>query len=120
MGKRKAFDKGVLQLVDEGAIQMLKPTDMSNDLIFAAVGQLQFEVMQYRLKDEYGVETVYTALPYQCSAWIVGDMKTFAKSTSSAIVHDRQGRPMALFTSQWDKQYTMKQNPKHQLVDVLV
>jgi len=120
VGKRKAFDKGVLQLVDEGAIQMLKPTDMSNDLIFAAVGQLQFEVMQYRLKDEYGVETVYTPLSYQCSAWIVGDMKTFAKSTSSAIVHDRQGRPMALFTSQWDKQYTMKQNPKHQLVDVLV
>ncbi len=76
--------------------------------------------MQYRLKDEYGVETVLTPLPYQCSAWIIGDMKTFAKSTSSVLVQDRQGRPMALFTSQWEKQYCIKQNPKHQLVDVLV
>lgn len=43
--------------------------------IFAAVGKLQFEVMQHRLKDEYGVETVSTPLPYQCSAWLVGDLK---------------------------------------------
>lgn len=76
--------------------------------------------MQYRLKDEYGVETIFTPLPYQCSAWILGDPKTFAKSTSSVLVADRQNRLMVLFTSQWDKQYTMKQNPKHQLVDVLV
>jgi len=118
VGKRKSFDKGVLQLVDEGAIQLLKQGE--NELIFAAVGQLQFEVMQYRLKDEYGVETIFTPLPYQCSAWILGDPKTFAKSTSSVLVADRQNRLMVLFTSQWDKQYTMKQNPKHQLVDVLV
>lgn len=119
VGKRKSFDKGVLQLIDEGAIQMLKTADASNDLIFAAVGQLQFEVMQYRLKDEYGVETILTPLPYQCSAWILGDLKTFAKSTSSALVNDRQGRPMVLFTSPWDKQYTARQNPNHQLVEIL-
>lgn len=120
VGKRKSFDKGVLQLTHEGAIQMLESYEREGDLIFAAVGQLQFEVMQYRLKDEYGVETSLSLLPYQCSAWILGDMKTFVKSTSSVIVKDRQGRPMALFTSQWDKQYTIKQNPKHELVDVLV
>ena len=76
--------------------------------------------MQYRLKDEYGVETILTPLPYQCSAWILGDVNTFSKSSSSMIVYDRQGRPMALFTSQWDKQYCIKQNPNHELVDVLV
>ena len=76
--------------------------------------------MQYRLKDEYGVETVLTALPFQCSAWIVGDIQTFNKSTSSALVLDRQGRPMALFTSQWEKQYSIRENPKLQFVDVLV
>jgi peptide chain release factor 3 len=120
VGKRKAFDKGVLQLTNEGAIQMLKSYDRDRDLIFAAVGQLQFEVMQYRLKDEYGVETVLTPLSYNCSAWILGDMKTFVKSTSLLLVQDRQGRPMALFSSPWEKQYSMKQNPNHQLVDVVV
>lgn len=120
VGKRKPFDKGTLQLIDEGAIQMLKSYPEGGDLIFAAVGQLQFEVMQYRLKDEYGVETILTPLPYQCSAWIIGDMNTFAKPTGAALVQDRQGRPMALFSSQWEKDYCMKQNPKHELVDVRV
>jgi len=118
VGKRKAFDKGVLQLVDEGAIQQLGIPDREGEVIYAAVGKLQFEVMQYRLKDEYGVETILTLLPYQCSAWILGDIKTFNKSFSSLIVLDRQERPMILFTDQWDKQHCIKQNPKHQLVDV--
>lgn len=118
--KRKSFDKGILQLTDEGAIQLLRPLQQSGDLIFAAVGQLQFEVMQYRLKDEYGVETVLNLLPYKCSAWILGDINTFVNSTTSIIVHDKEGCPMVLFTSQWDKQYTIRQNPKHELVDIRV
>lgn len=120
VGKRKSFDKGVLQLTDEGAIQLLHSYEREGDLIFAAVGKLQFEVMQYRLKDEYGAETILTPLPYQCSAWILGDMSTFEKTTTCLLVKDRQSRPMALFTTQWEKQYCMKQNPKHQFVDVLV
>lgn len=120
VGKRKAFDKGVLQLTDEGAIQVLYSYEREGELIFAAVGKLQFEVMQYRLKDEYGAETILTPLPYQCSSWIKGDMNSFEKTTSSLLVKDRQGNPMALFTSQWEKQYCMKQNPHHQFNDVLV
>jgi peptide chain release factor 3 len=120
VGKRKSFDKGILQLSDEGAIQMLKSHDRDGDLIFAAVGQLQFEVMQYRLRDEYGVETALSPLPFTCSAWILGDIKTFEKSSNSALVQDRFGRPMALFTSPWEKQYSIKQNPGLQFVDVLV
>jgi peptide chain release factor 3 len=119
VGKRKSFDKGVLQLSDEGAIQVLKTGVREGDFIYAAVGKLQFEVMQYRLKDEYGVETVLTLLPYQCSAWILGDLQTFSKSSSSLLVFDRQDRPMGLFRDQWDKQYCIKNNPNHQLVDVL-
>ena len=57
IGKRKSFDKGIHQLTNEGAIQLLKAYGRDDELIFAAVGQLQFEVMQYRLKDEYGVDT---------------------------------------------------------------
>ena len=82
-------------------------------------GKLQFEVMQYRLKDEYGVETLVTPLPYQCSAWILGDIKTFKKSSTALIVQDRLERPMVLFSEHWEKQYAIKQNPEHQLVDIL-
>ncbi len=120
VGKRKSFDKGILQLSNEGAIQLLHSCEDEGDLIFAAVGQLQFEVMQYRLKDEYSVDTVLTSLPYQCSAWIIGDIKTFATPTQSIVVKDKHDNPMALFTSPWEKQYCAKQNPKHELVDVLV
>lgn len=120
IGKRKSFDKGVLQLVDEGAVQMLRSNQSDGDLIFAAVGQLQFEVMQYRLRDEYGVETILSSLPYQCSAWIIGDLKGFNKPTNSMLVQDRQGKPMGLFSSEWEKQFCIKQNPNHKFVDVLV
>ena len=119
VGKRKAFDKGVQQLTSEGAIQLLHNYDREGDLIFAAVGKLQFEVMQYRLKDEYGVETVLTPLPYQCSAWVIGDIENLSKTTSLLLVRDSKNNPMVLFTSQWEKQYCMKQNPHHQFVDVL-
>lgn len=119
IGKRKSFDKGVAQLTDEGAIQLLRPFDILGDYIFGAVGKLQFEVMQYRLKDEYNVETLLNHLPYQCSAWIIGELQTFKKTTDSMIVQDRQGRPIILFNSPWDKQYAVKLNPDHQLVDFL-
>lgn len=120
VGKRKSFDKGIAHLSEEGAIQILKSGEREGDYIFAAVGKLQFEVMQYRLKDEYGVETVLTPLPYECSAWIVGDIKSFTPISNSAIVLDKLGRPMALFASPFEKQYCMRQNPKHQLIDVAV
>lgn len=120
VGRRKSFDKGVMQLTDEGAIQLLRSYEREGDLIFAAVGKLQFEVMQYRLKDEYGVETILTPLPYSCSAWIVGDLSKFEKTSTCYVAKDKREKPIALFTSQWEKQYCMKQNPNHQFVDVLV
>lgn len=120
IGKRKSFDKGVFQLTEEGAIQLLRPMDDYGETIFAAVGKLQFEVMQYRLKDEYGVETVVQSLPYQCSGWLIGDLLSFKKPSTAAIVKDRLDRPMVLFTEEWEKQYAIKQNPDHQLVDISV
>lgn len=120
VGKRKSFDKGVAQLTSEGAIQLLTTLDASEDLIFGAVGQLQFEVMQFRLKDEYGVETLLSPLPYHCSAWLLGEIKTFNKTSQSLLVNDRHHRPLVLFSEQWEKQYAIKQNPDHQLVDILV
>ncbi|MBA2726566.1 MAG: peptide chain release factor 3 [Parachlamydiaceae bacterium] len=120
IGKRKSFDKGVLQLTEEGSIQLLRPLDEYGETIFAAVGQLQFEVMQYRLRDEYGVEAVIQSLPYSCSGWLIGDLATFKKPSTATIVKDRLDRPMVLFTEEWEKQYAIKQNPDHQLVDISV
>lgn len=120
VNKRKSFDKGVLQLTSEGAIQLFKPMDDLSTPIFGAVGQLQFEVMQYRLRDEYGVETTYSGLPYTCSAWLIGDMKTFKKPTNAQVVQDQMSRTVILFASQWEKQYAIKENPSHQLLDLVL
>jgi len=120
VGKRKSFDKGILQLVSEGAIQLLKACDAEGAQIFGAVGALQFEVMQYRLRDEYGVDTTVSHLPYHCSCWIIGDRKTFVPCSDSLLVEDEKNRLMALFRATWDKDYSMKKNPNHQFVDVAV
>ncbi|MBA3236948.1 MAG: peptide chain release factor 3 [Parachlamydiaceae bacterium] len=119
IGKRKAFDKGITQLAEEGSIQLLRPIDGYGDAIFAAVGRLQFEVMQYRLKDEYGVETVLTSLPFQCSGWLIGPLENFKKPSTSLLVTDRSGKLMVLFEENWEKQYAIKENPNHQIVDIL-
>jgi peptide chain release factor 3 len=118
VGKRKSFDKGVRQLAQEGAIQLLYPYEFGSEVMFAAVGQLQFEVLQYRLLDEYGVETLMNTLPYQCSAWIVGDMSKFQKSSNCLLVKDMHDKPMVLFGSSWEKDYAMKKNPDHQFLDL--
>lgn len=119
VGKRKAFDKGVLQLTSEGAIQLLIPFDELADPLFAAVGQLQFEVMQYRLLDEYGVETRVSPQVYQASAWVLGDLATFKKPSNALLVWDAKKRPMVIFEEPWEKRYASEQNPHHKLVDIL-
>ncbi len=118
VSKRKSFDKGVKQLAEEGAIQALFTNDEFGDTIYGAVGQLQFEVMQYRLQDEYQVETTLTPLPYQCSAWIVGDISTYKQPLNSLVVKDRLGRTMGLFSSVWEKQYATQQNSQLEFIDI--
>jgi len=108
-----------MQLAEEGAIQLLKPFDTYSEVVIAAVGQLQFEVMQFRLKDEYNVETLISPLPYKCSAWLIGDVQTFQKTSQCMLAKDRHERPIVLFSEGWEKQYAMKQNPNHQFIDIL-
>ncbi len=119
IGKRKSFDKGLLQLAEEGTVQVLQSNDFFSDNIFAAVGKLQLEVMQYRLLDEYGVDTTLTLLPYKCSAWVTGDLQTLKIPSGAKAVTDRHGRPMVLFSSQWEKDYAIQQNPHHQFSDLM-
>lgn len=118
ISKRKSFDKGVKQLADEGAIQILYSQDGYDNLIYGAIGKLQFEVMQYRLMDEYRSQTDLVFLPYQCSAWIKGEISSYEKPFGSLLVKDRAGRFMCLFQSQWEKEYAAKKNPSIELVDI--
>ncbi len=67
--KMKALQKGLVQLGEEGATQVFKPLN-SNDLILGAVGVLQFDVVAWRLKEEYNVECAYDAVPVMAARWI--------------------------------------------------
>ena len=70
--KAKALNKGLAQLCEEGATQLFKPM-RNNDLILGAVGLLQFDVVAYRLKEEYGVECVFDTVPVATARWVEGD-----------------------------------------------
>ncbi len=118
LGKRKAIDKGLTQLASEGTVQLLNEWKDSFSYPFiAAVGRLQFEVLQHRLKEEYNVETKLEMLPYGCSAWLDGDPATFKTPFSAKMVQDKNERPMVLFSSDWEKEYAKKENPDHGLLD---
>ena len=69
--KMKALQKGLSQLCEEGATQLFKPL-RNNDLILGAVGQLQFEVVAFRLADEYGVQCVFDPVTVYTARWIDG------------------------------------------------
>ena len=70
--KAKALNKGLAQLCEEGATQLFKPL-RNNDLILGAVGLLQFDVVAFRLKEEYGVDCVFDSIPVATARWVEGD-----------------------------------------------
>ena len=71
--KFKQFHKGVTELREEGAVQIMSSADEAKrDPVLAAVGQLQFEVVQHRMSNEYGVETRLEMLPYSTARWVLG------------------------------------------------
>jgi peptide chain release factor 3 len=78
--KFKQFHKGVSELREEGAVQIMYSADEAKrDPILAAVGQLQFEVVQFRLQNEYGVETQLELLPYTAARWVAGGWEALEK-----------------------------------------
>lgn len=103
--KRKQFLKGVEQISEEGAIQLFKrPEAAYESLVVGVVGVLQFEVLEYRLKKEYGVDIRIQQLPFTMARWIQNGTLTEDKlgyTGDAMIVADRYGRQVALFTSQW-------------------
>ncbi|MBX3302057.1 MAG: peptide chain release factor 3 [Nitrospira sp.] len=117
VGKRKSFDKGLTQMAQEGTVQIMRSLNDQEALI-AAVGRLQFDVLQYRLRHEYRVETILDALPFTCSAWLEGDPSTFKSPSASMMVKDHRDRVVVLFGDQLMKTIARDRNPDHVLRDM--
>jgi peptide chain release factor 3 len=97
--KHKQFQKGIMQLTEEGTVQLFRTYPME-ELILGVVGVLQFEVLEYRLKAEYGVEIMLQRMPYQIARWLEGE-KSALDAIRQRTVTDRYGRPVMLFESEY-------------------
>jgi peptide chain release factor 3 len=117
--KYKQFQKGVLELREEGAVQIMFSADESKrDPILAAVGQLQFEVVQFRLQNEYNVETTLELLPYSVARWVEGGWEALEKAGrlfNTVVVKDSWERPVLLFRNEWNCQQIAADHPALQL-----
>jgi peptide chain release factor 3 len=117
--KFKQFHKGVTELREEGAVQIMFSVDEAKrDPILAAVGQLQFEVVQFRLQNEYGVETRIEPLPYNVARWVAGGWEALNKVGrlfNTVTVKDNWGRPVLLFKNEWNLQQIIADHPELEL-----
>ena len=113
--KFKQFQKGITELREEGAIQIMYSSDeFKREPILAAVGQLQFEVVQFRLQNEYGVETTLEPLSYSLARWVGGGWEALEKSGkifNTMTVKDNWGRPVLLIRNEWNLGQIIADNP---------
>lgn len=113
--KRKQLQKGIQQLCEEGLVQMfVEPHVGLQDPILGVVGVLQFDVMVFRIKDEYNVEAVLDRLPYSCVRWVrSSDPSLVVKDLDLRVPKalDSNGDLVLLFKSDWELEYTKKNSP---------
>ena len=113
--KRKQLKKGLDQLSEEGAVQLFfDRRRLEREPILGAVGVLQFEVIQARLKSEYRVSVGFDKLPYQIARWIEGDalnIDKFELPGRTTCVLDVEDRPLVLFDSEWLLKMAQNDNP---------
>ncbi len=118
----KNFRKGVNELREEGAVQVLYDTDESKrDPILAAVGQLQLDVVKHRLKNEYGVDSILESMPYQLARWVPEGwvaLDRVGRIFNCKIVKDAWNRPVVLFKNKWNLNQTLEDNPNLKLNNV--
>ncbi len=111
--KRKALEKGIEQLVQEGVVQLFRdPEGGSASWILGAMGPLQFDVMVHRLKSEYGVELTLSKLPYTLARWPQAgfDPADFKYSERIRVVRDRDDNWALLAQSAWDIDRLLERN----------
>ena len=112
--KRKQFLNGVTQLAQEGAIQVYKQPYIMESFIIGAVGQLQFEVMKYRLENEYNVSVNLEPLGFTTARWTEGDVppEELVGIDNAMVVYDRRERPVYLLPNAWQAGWLAQRNPK--------
>ena len=103
--RSKQLQKGLMELGQEGAIQVFKPL-LGSEMLLGAIGQLQFEVVQARLKGEYGVEVRLAPSRYSCARWVTSknanDLRRFMDANVGRMVTDAADTHAFLATSRFD------------------
>jgi peptide chain release factor 3 len=110
--RSKQLEKGLLQLSEEGAVQVFRPF-LSSDYILGAIGPLQFEVTMARLKDEYNVDAAYQPVNVAGARWVLGggDAPRFLESVREDLAKDIDGDTVYLFPTLWRLEYLMEKYP---------
>ena len=113
--KRKQFVKGVTQIAQEGAIQIFQEYKGGmEEIIVGVVGVLQFDVLRFRLENEYNVEIRLENLPYEHIRWIENkdevDVDALTGTSDMKKVIDMKGNPLLLFVNAWSVGMTLDRN----------
>ena len=113
--KRKQFVKGISQIAQEGAIQIFQEMNSGmEEIIVGVVGVLQFDVLKYRLENEYNVEIRLENLPYEHIRWIENkeevDVAKLTGTSDMKKIQDLKGNPLLLFINQWSIGMTLDRN----------
>ncbi len=111
--KTKQLEKGIRQLTDEGVAQLFTQHG-GNRKIIGCVGELQFEVIQYRLLQEYGASCAFNPLSFYKACWITGDKKKiddFVRFKQANIMEDKDGNLVYLAQSEWFLNTEKQNNP---------
>ncbi|MCT7876154.1 MAG: peptide chain release factor 3, partial [Lactobacillus iners] len=117
--KQKSFHKGMTQLVQEGAVQLYRGY-ATDDYILGAVGQLQFEVFAFRMKNEYNSEVELTSLGGRVARWINPEQLDPKMSSSrNLLVKDREGEPLFLFENAFAERWFKDKYPDVELTSKL-
>jgi peptide chain release factor 3 len=111
--RRKQFDRGIGQLVEEGAIQLFHSKGSRREAILAAVGQLQFDVVQFRLETEYNAPARVQWLPYKHARWYRSETidEAIKIPYGCKLVVDSLGSDAVLVQSEWDLKSLQRDNP---------
>ncbi|MGB0954460.1 MAG: peptide chain release factor 3 [Panacagrimonas sp.] len=119
--KAKQLNKGLDQLSEEGATQVYRPIS-NNDIILGAVGVLQFDVVKFRLRDEYGVEAVFEPVQVHCARWVEADdqrkLQDFVDKNTTRVARDHYQDYVYLASSSVNLSMTQERYPDIRFLDI--
>jgi len=122
--RRKQLNKGLSDLAEEGAIQVfIDPRVGHQDPYIGAVGKLQFDVLMFRLLNEYGCQATLQTLPFHMARWLISEKtidENYVKYREGCkMVEDLAGRKVLLFRDDWELTWATKENPDIQFIDTI-